>query len=305
MLFNSWTFVGYLLIVLPLYYSLRFRWQNPMLLVASYIFYGFWDWRFLALLALSTIIDYFVARKIQASEDVRLRKRLLWLSIGMNLGILGFFKYFNFFADSTVHLLSSMGLNASFTTLNIVLPVGISFYTFQTMAYTIDVYRRRQPAIDDPIDYAVYVSYFPQLVAGPIERAQRLLPQIQSPRRVTPAQFNSGVQLILWGYVKKIVIADSLAPIVNDVFAAPGEKGSLMLIIGAYCFTMQIYGDFSGYSDIARGVSRLLGIELMENFKQPFFHATSPNSGDDGISHCPHGFATICIYHLAETVEVC
>ncbi|MFP6582008.1 MAG: MBOAT family protein, partial [Candidatus Hydrogenedentota bacterium] len=206
MLFNSWIFILFILVVLPLYYRLRFSLQNPFLLVASYVFYAFWDWRFLILLWLSTLVDFFIAQALNRSQDARHRKRLLFLSVAVNLGILGFFKYFNFFADSTVTLLNSVGLEPTYTTLHIILPVGISFYTFQTMAYTIDVYRKRQDAITNLIDYAVYVCYFPQLVAGPIERAQNLLPQIQKPRSVSKDSFYSGIQLILWGYLKKVAI---------------------------------------------------------------------------------------------------
>lgn len=270
MLFNSWIFVAFILVTLPIYYQLKFERQNPFLLIASYTFYGFWDWRFLILLWISTIIDFSVARKLQSSTRNATRKRLLLISICANLGILGFFKYFNFFIDSTTQLLGAAGMHPSFTTLHIILPVGISFYTFQTMAYTIDVYRKKQSAIDNIIDYALYVSYFPQLVAGPIERAQRLLPQIQKARFVTKDSFYSGIQLILWGYLKKVAIADSMAPIVNSIFEKPEAYGSITLILGTYCFALQIYCDFSGYSDIARGISRLFGIELIVNFKQPY-----------------------------------
>lgn len=270
MLFNSWTFLLFILVVLPLYYRLPFNRQNTLLLVASYIFYAAWDWRFLGLLWLSTLVDFFIARHIDQSDNRRFRKMLLIASVCVNLGVLGFFKYFNFFADSTARVLTSIGFEPTYTTLYIVLPVGISFYTFQTMAYTIDVYRRRQPAISNIIDYALYVSYFPQLVAGPIERAQNLIPQIQSPRFVSKASFQSGIQLILWGYLKKVAIADSLAPLVSTIFDQPGQHDSFALLLGTYCFALQIYGDFSGYSDIARGISRLMGIELMVNFKQPY-----------------------------------
>ncbi|GMV94407.1 MAG: O-acyltransferase [Candidatus Hydrogenedentota bacterium] len=271
MLFNSFVFVGFLAIVLPVYYSLSHRWQNRFLVVASYVFYGYWDWRFLGLLALSTCIDYFVALGLDASHDQRRRKSLLLVSICANLGILGFFKYFDFFVESASTLLTSAGLNVNAPLLEIILPVGISFYTFQTLAYTIDVYRGEQKATRDLWAFALYVSYFPQLVAGPIERASRLLPQIQAPRIVTQDQLASGAQLILWGYVKKVVIADGLAPYVDTCFADYRNLSSGALVLGVYAFAFQIYGDFSGYTDIARGVSRLLGIELMENFRQPYW----------------------------------
>lgn len=271
MLFSSFIFVLFLAIVLPVYYLLSHRLQNLWLLLASYVFYGYWDWRFLSLLALSTAVDYLLARGMEAAPDPRRRKVLVALSVVVNLGILGFFKYFNFFVGSAAIALESMGMEPNLPFLQLVLPVGISFYTFQSMAYTIDVYRGIQPATRDPISFALYVAYFPQLVAGPIERATRLLPQIQKPRVVTQDQWNSGAQLILWGYVKKVVIADGLAPYADAAFSVPESQSGLMLWLGLYCFALQIYCDFAGYSDIARGVSRLMGIELMENFRQPYF----------------------------------
>lgn len=270
MLFNSWVFVAFLLLVLPVYYYLSHRWQNRFLLVASYVFYGWWDWRFLSLLAFSTVLDYVVALLLEREASPRKRRLLLGCSILGNLGLLGFFKYFNFFVDTAVLALEQAGWHPNRPLLNVVLPVGISFYTFQTLSYTIDVYRRQQKACHDFIGFALFVTYFPQLVAGPIERASRLLPQILAPRRVGQAQWNSGAQLLLWGYVKKVAVADSLAPFVENAFRAPEEASGLMLWLALYCFALQIYCDFSGYTDIARGVSRLMGIDLMENFKQPY-----------------------------------
>jgi alginate O-acetyltransferase complex protein AlgI len=270
MLFNSFVFVLFLAIVLPVYYALSHRWQNRFLLVASYVFYGYWDWRFLGLLAISTVLDFALALLIAGTDSPRRKKRRVALSVVVNLGILGFFKYFDFFVDSAAVLLESAGLQANLPMLRVVLPVGISFYTFQSMAYTIDVYRGIQPPTRNLLDFALYVAYFPQLVAGPIERASRLLPQIQSPRRVGQAQWERGAQLILWGYVKKVAIADGLAPYADAVFRDPSSFSGLSLWLGVYCFAVQIYCDFSGYTDIARGVSRLLGIELMENFRQPY-----------------------------------
>jgi D-alanyl-lipoteichoic acid acyltransferase DltB (MBOAT superfamily) len=269
MLFNSLTFLLFLAVVLPLYYALAHRWQNKMLVVASYVFYGAWDWRFLFLLLISTVVDFNCARAMDAASP-KGRKRLLYLSLAVNLGILGFFKYFNFFIGSAASLLDTLGFQASIPTLTIILPVGISFYTFQTLAYTIDVYRGKQKSHRDIIDFALYVSYFPQLVAGPIERSQRLLTQIAKPRTVDAAAVSSGVQLIIMGYLKKVAIADSVAPYVESAFADPSAHSTPFLILSLYLFALQIYGDFSGYSDIARGVSRLLGIELMINFRQPY-----------------------------------
>lgn len=270
MLFNSFVFVGFLAIVLPVYYRLSHRAQNTFLVMASYVFYGFWDWRFTSLLAISTLVDFFAGRGIAGARTPAQRNLWLVASLTTNLGILGFFKYCDFFVTSAAALLDKIGLSVSPPLLQIVLPVGISFYTFQTMAYTIDVYRGRQEATRDFVAFALYVSYFPQLVAGPIERASRLLPQITQPRRVGQDQWATGAQLLLWGYVKKVAIADSLAPHVDIVFANPMNAGGADLWIGLYCFAVQIYCDFSGYSDIARGVSRLFGIELIENFRQPY-----------------------------------
>jgi D-alanyl-lipoteichoic acid acyltransferase DltB (MBOAT superfamily) len=242
-----------------------------MLLGASYLFYGWWDYRFLGLLMLSTSIDYLVGLGLDRTPDERRRKVILLVSVAVNLGILGFFKYFNFFADSAATLLRTFGLGADLPTLRIILPVGISFYTFQSMSYGFDVYRRRIPATRNFFDFALYVAYFPQLVAGPIERAARLMPQIEEPRRaLTHRQVASALVLILLGFFKKVAIADVMAPIADAAFQAPAGSSSLSLLIGLYAFALQIYGDFSGYTDIGRGASRLMGIELMENFNQPY-----------------------------------
>ena len=278
MLFNSFVFIGFFVIVYALYLGLARsqKLQNRLLLVASYVFYGWWDWRFLGLLALSTVIDYIVARLISASDDSARRKRLLLVSIVANLVILGTFKYFNFFADSFVPILEGLGLQADFVILSIILPVGISFYTFQSMGYTIDVYRRKMDASRSFLDYALYVAFFPQLVAGPIERAISLLPQIERRRVVTIEQVNAGLSLILWGYFKKLVFADQLGLIADDMFNNHNDLEGMESIVGMLAFTGQIYGDFSGYSDIARGLSKLMGFELMVNFKLPYF-ATNPS----------------------------
>jgi alginate O-acetyltransferase complex protein AlgI len=271
MLFHSLAFAGFLAVVLPLYYMLAHRWQNRLLLVASYVFYAAWDWRFLSLLFLQTAVDYLAALGMERAAGRPARRRLfLWLSLGVNLGVLGVFKYYDFFAESLAGLAAVFGWRLSMVPLRLILPAGISFYTFQTMAYTIDVYRGRQVATRDFLAFALYVSYFPHLVAGPIMRAGHLLPQIQRPRVVTAPMISSAAQLLLLGYLKKVGIADAVAPYVERAFTHPASAPSLMLLMGVYLFAIQIYCDFSGYTDIARGVSRLFGIELTVNFCQPY-----------------------------------
>ncbi|MBZ0265317.1 MBOAT family protein [bacterium] len=278
MLFNSFTFLLFFLITYSLYIVLRkhLKGQNILLLVASYVFYGYWDWRFLSLIILSTIIDYFVGLNLDKSSINKHRKILLTISVLANLSILSFFKYFNFFAESFSEILALLGMSASYSTLKIVLPVGISFYTFQTMSYTIDIYRKKLKPIRDFSDFALFVSFFPQLVAGPIERASNLLPQIIKPRTITLQHIHSGIFLILWGFFKKVIIADNLALVANNIFNNYSDYTGLGLFVGVLAFTFQIYGDFSGYSDIARGISRLLGFELMLNFRLPYF-AVNPS----------------------------
>ena len=269
MLFNSLEFAIFFPLVLGLYVCFRRRGQNLLLLAASYLFYGWWDWRFLSLIFVSTVVDYFCGRAIGATTEPKRRKRWLWLSVGVNLGILGFFKYFDFFASSLTDLLSLVGMRANPGTLNILLPVGISFYTFQTMGYTIDVYRGRMEPRRNFLDFALFVSFFPQLVAGPIERARVLLPQIENPRRITFAGLSDGVYLIAWGLFKKIFIADNLARYVDPVFTDAGPVQGAAVLLAVYAFAFQIYCDFSGYSDIARGCAKCLGFELMVNFNLP------------------------------------
>ena len=248
--------------------------QNRFLLVASYVFYGFWDWRFLGLILFSTVVDYFIGLKLFREGDPRRRKSLLWLSLTANLGLLGVFKYFNFFIDTFSELLAQIGMPANPTTLAIVLPVGISFYTFQTLSYTIDIYRRELKPTHDFFDYALFVAFFPQLVAGPIERAKNLIPNIIQPRKLSWEGFERGLGLCLIGLIKKVVIADAIAPSVDAVFAAP-DPTRLDVILAAWLFAIQIYCDFSGYTDIARGSAKALGFNLMRNFAQPYF-ATNP-----------------------------
>ncbi|MFQ5766780.1 MAG: MBOAT family O-acyltransferase [Acidobacteriota bacterium] len=270
MLFNTWQFGLFFVVVFAIYHTLSVRPQNVLLLLASYFFYGCWDYRFLGLIFVSTAVDFTTSLYMEGAGPRR-RRILLWTSVFTNLGILGVFKYFNFFVDSASGLLEGLGFQAHLPILRIVLPVGISFYTFQTMAYTIDVYRRKLKPTRDLLLFAVYVSYFPQLVAGPIERPQHLLPQFSAPRRVGTAQLASGALLVLIGLVRKVVIADVVAPEVDAAFGDPLNVTSLHLLRAVLLFSLQIYGDFAGYSDIARGISRMLGIELMRNFRHPYF----------------------------------
>ncbi|MEC8338861.1 MAG: MBOAT family O-acyltransferase [Planctomycetota bacterium] len=268
MLFNSPHFLLFLPVVWALYVLLKHRYQNILLLLASYFFYGCWDWRFLGLLWVSTIVDF-----ISGIAMVRYgSKRLLFLivSLATNLGILGTFKYFDFFTQSAAGMLETLGLQPDFVTLGLVLPVGISFYTFQTMAYSIDVYRGRQKPTTNLLHFAIYVAYFPQLVAGPIERTQHLLPQIKNKRTVRSSDIFAGIQLCIMGYFKKVFIADGVGSLVDRSCALYDALSATGLLITAYLFALQIYGDFSGYSDIARGVSRFFGIRLRVNFAQPY-----------------------------------
>ncbi|MFQ5667574.1 MAG: MBOAT family O-acyltransferase [Candidatus Binatia bacterium] len=270
MLFNSIDFLFFLPAVLIGTSLVRDRWRNHFLLGVCYFFYSCWDWRFLGLLWLSTLIDFWAGHRIHEAQDTRTRKLALVVSVCANLTILGFFKYFDFFAGSAQVLLESVGIHASLPTLSIILPVGISFYTFQSMSYTIDIYRGEATPAAGFLEYAVYVAYFPQLVAGPIERVKHLLPQIRTPARVTAERVNIGLTLMMLGYVKKVLIADQLAPVVDRIFADPTHLSSGVLLKGLYFFAFQIYCDFSGYTDIARGVSELFGIRLRLNFNQPY-----------------------------------
>ncbi|WP_190808446.1 MBOAT family protein [Flagellimonas sp. S3867] len=274
MLFNSFEFFVFLPIVFLAYWFITFkslRVQNALIVTASYAFYGWWDWRFLSLIVFSTLIDYVVGLALEKESGLGRRKLLLWFSLAANLGFLGFFKYYNFFVDSFVEAFSFFGGEISGRSLNIILPVGISFYTFQTLSYTLDIYKRKLEPTKDFMAFAAFVSFFPQLVAGPIERATNLLPQISKKRVFSYEQASSGLKLIIWGLFKKVAIADSLAPIVDDIFLNAQDYPSSTLVLGAVFFGFQIYGDFSGYSDIAIGTAKLFGIELMSNFKFPYF----------------------------------
>lgn len=274
MFFNSLHFALFLPIVFILYWFVGNKSkinQNYILILASYYFYSCWDWRFLFLLVFSTLLDYVSAIKIENSATQTERKMWLWLCISINLGFLGIFKYYNFFASSFAELLQSFGVTASPILLKLILPVGISFYTFHGLSYIIDIYYRRIKSEKNFVDYSLFVSYFPLLVAGPIERATHLLPQIKVKREFSFEKAKEGIYQIVWGLVKKIVIADSCAIYANQIFDNYQSMNSLSLILGAVYFAFQIYGDFSGYSDIALGTSKLFGIDLLKNFNYPYF----------------------------------
>ena len=271
MLFNSGLFLQFFAAFLLLYYVVRkhLAARNVLIVIASYVFYGAWDYRFLALLAFSSLLDFYVGNALDRLDDPRKRKHLLILSLMVNLGILGFFKYCNFFIESFADLALAAGFKTNLPSLQIILPVGISFYTFQSMSYAIDVYRRELPATRNLIHFLAYVSFFPQLVAGPIERARHLLPQFAATRVITLSMVREGIWLCLWGMFKKVVIADNLAPLVEMVYGHDSPSGPIV-ILATVAFALQIYGDFSGYSDIARGTALILGFNIMLNFNLPY-----------------------------------
>ncbi len=274
MLFNSIDFAIFLPIVFILYWFVtnrNLKLQNFLIVAASYLFYGWWDWRFLSLILFSSLVDYFVGIGLLKQENLTKRKFLLWTSILVNLGFLGFFKYYNFFLDNFITAFSFFGTEIKANSLNIILPVGISFYTFQTMSYSIDVYKRNLEPTKDFIAFSAFVTFFPQLVAGPIERATHLLPQFYNKRTFDYSKAVDGMRQILWGLFKKIVIADNCAEFANQIFNNSADYSGSTLALGALFFTFQIYGDFSGYSDIAIGTSRLFGFDLMRNFNFPYF----------------------------------
>lgn len=280
MLFNSVEFLfAFLPFVLIVYYLLPHKQQNTFLVLASCFFYASWDWRFLLPLLCTTGLDYWIAGRLEASHKAQgpeaERRRLVWISVVSNLSLLGFFKYCNFFIESTSAVLTALGFEVSLHTLNIVLPVAISFYTFQALSYTIDVYRGELHPSGTFWDFFLGVLYFPHLVAGPIQRASSLLPQVLQPRRTTRQQWEDGLHLIMWGFFKKVFLADNLAPIADQVFSKPDPTGGEVLV-GVLAFTFQIYGDFSGYTDIARGVAKIMGFEFTLNFNLPYF-ATNPS----------------------------
>jgi alginate O-acetyltransferase complex protein AlgI len=275
MIFNSTVFLIFFILFFFLYWLINNRLsvilRNFFIVISSYIFYGWWDWRFLSLIAFSSGIDFLIGILLDKTENQAKRKILLVATVGLNLGILGFFKYFNFFAASLNELLGQFNIHAGTTTLNIILPVGISFYTFQTMSYTIDVYNRKLKSTRDIVSFFAFVSFFPQLVAGPIERAKNLLGQFFGRKTFSYDLCISGLRLMLWGFFKKIVIADNFGLLADSVFNQPGDLSGVTVLAGAIFFGLQIYADFSGYSDIAIGIAKMLGFELMTNFRTPYF----------------------------------
>jgi len=273
MLFNSLEFLIFLAFTFLLYWFMftKLRLQNLFILLISYLFYGWWDWRYLGLIAFSSLVDYSVGRRMANSSNSLHKKFFLGISLSTNLGLLAFFKYYNFFIESFIEAFSIFGIQIHYSTLVIILPVGISFYTFQTMSYTIDIYREKIRPCHNIIEFFAFVSFFPQLVAGPIERAGNLLPQFQTKRKFNLQTAAAGLRLILWGMFKKVVIADNCAIFVNQVFDNYDQYNGLTLSLGVTLFAFQIYSDFSGYSDIAIGVGKLLGFELMRNFNYPYF----------------------------------
>ena len=279
MLFNSFEFLVFLPIVFLLYWFVfrGRRWQNLLVVVTSYIFYGWWDWRFLFLIVLTSLCSFVSGLLLEYFEGQRKQEQLVSATnIVLNLAILGVFKYFNFFVENLDVLFSAFGWHLDWVTMKIILPVGISFYTFQALSYTIDVYQKKLPATHDPVEFFAYISFFPQLVAGPIERASNLLPQFQSQRHFNYAKAVDGCRQMLWGFFKKMVIADNCAVVVNQIWDNYSGETGFVLLIGAILFTFQIYCDFSGYSDIAIGCARLFGFNLMQNFNYPYFSRSIP-----------------------------
>jgi alginate O-acetyltransferase complex protein AlgI len=272
MTFTTLTFLIFFVAVFALYWSLRNRMaQNVLLVIASYVFYGWWDWRFCWLMLASSLLDYFVGLGLDRGTNERKRKWLLALGMCGNLSMLCYFKYFNFFAENLQIAAASVGWNLDVPTLRFVLPVGISFYTFQTMSYSIDIYRRQLPATRNLIDYLAYVSFFPQLVAGPIERGIHLLPQFGRERRFNYDMATDGCRQMMWGFLKKMIVADNLAPLVDRAFSTPAACSGAELLAATLFFAVQIYCDFSAYSEIASGTARLFGFDLMRNFSTPYF----------------------------------
>ncbi len=273
MQFDTYIYALFLPVVFLIYWWLRKRltWQNAFLLAASYVFYGWWDWRFLGLILITTLTTFFTALPIGGNSRRAVRRGFVAANVVVNLGILATFKYFNFFADVLRDLLGALGLHADWPTLNILLPVGISFYTFQAISYTIDVYRGKTKATRQLLPFMTYIAFFPQLVAGPIERADHLMPQLTSPRRFDCGQAVTGMRQILWGLAKKVLIANTMGNYLDTMLYNPLAMNAWTIVLAAILFAIQIYADFSGYSDIAIGSARLLGIELVANFRYPYF----------------------------------
>ncbi len=274
--FNSWLYLFFLVVVATSYYFLNRRHsKNILLLVASYGFYAAWDWRFCSLILLSTVADFFVGQRIHASENEVIRRRFLVFSLTLNLGLLAVFKYFNFFSSSFQATLHTLGIPLDPFYANIILPIGISFYTFQTLSYTIDIYRRQLEPTKSFSSFALFVAFFPQLIAGPIERARNILPQLAANHEITKSHLWIGLQLILWGLFKKVFIADNIAIVVDNLFEQSAVLTFDLAYLAVLAFAIQIYADFSAYSDIARGSAKIFGIDLMQNFRNPYI-ATSP-----------------------------
>jgi alginate O-acetyltransferase complex protein AlgI len=274
MLFNSIEFISFFVLVFFIYWSLAKQAQNRFLLLASYFFYGCWNWKFLSLILLSTVVDYYCGHKIHESSEPTKRRRFLLVSLGLNLGVLALFKYANFFVAETVELLNAIGFSAHHRTWQIILPVGISFYTFQTLSYTIDIFRGKLEPVHDKFDFALFVTFFPQLVAGPIERATHLLPQITNSRKFDYEEVMRGLYTILWGLFIKVVIADTVAIHVDTAFSNPSTYSGRGLLLASYLFAVQIYCDFYGYSIIAKGVGKTLGFRISDNFNLPYISRT-------------------------------
>ena len=268
-LFNSWNYVLFLLVVVLVYWRMGLQWQNRLLLAASLFFYATWDWRFLSLIFLSTSVDYCAALRICETDNKRARQYWLVASIAVNLLILGVFKYFSFFTDNLEQLLDLFSIHYSRHSLNIILPIGISFYTFKAIGYVIEVYRKTVEPSRSFLEYMLFVTFFPLLVAGPIERAKNLLPQVSSPRQFSWGSFFEGIDLIIWGLLKKIVVADTVAYYVTSVFNLK-DPSTLLILIGSLGFGIQLFADFSGFTDIARGSSRILGFNVVKNFNLPY-----------------------------------
>lgn len=273
MLFNSVVFAVFFIIVFYVYWALRknLKLQNYFVVAASYFFYGYWDWRFLGLIIFTSVATYTTGLLIQNSTTKTRARTWMWINVIINLTILGFFKYFNFFADNLVIIASWCGIKLDWVTIDILLPIGISFYTFQAISYTIDVYKKKVEATTDIAAFLSFIAFFPQLIAGPIERAQNLLPQFMRERKFDYADAVIGMRQILWGLAKKILVADTCAHYADNILGNPEYYAGSSIIIAIFLFMFQAYGDYSGYSDIAIGLGRLLGIKLTKNFNLPLF----------------------------------
>ncbi|MEO8514082.1 MAG: MBOAT family O-acyltransferase [Ignavibacteria bacterium] len=271
MLFNSFTYLSFILIAIPLFYLFPAKLKNSFLLICSYLFYAYWDWRFCSLLVITTLTVYYCGKFIFESKDPKRKKFFLYVSLVINLGILVLFKYYNFFVDSFNSAFSMFGGNLDWLHLSLILPIGISFYTFQALTYVIDIYRGEAEPTDSIIDVGVFVSFFPQLLMGPIERAKNILPQLKFERNFDVSLFKEGFVLITLGMFKKVIIGDTAGKVVNQIFAEPSYYSSIELIMAIVLFTIQLYADFSGYTNIARGTAKMFGLNIMENFEQPYF----------------------------------